>query len=437
MDKEKRTTLTLLTKLITLCVACCKASNISEAIRKAIIGFFSNSMYRMRMDDFALHQILNIEERRETESVSIRMSEEMLCSIEHYKATTSFNTITVIIANFLFFSGKAAALTSPPERNLLPLPAKLPKDESMKLLRLMGSKWAKVMQYAIKRILTTSGNRWENSIDVFAGALGIFSNFHFASNEVINDIDLKKINLYKVIKKYPDTLLLKIHAKNVDQAIFEQCKNLVMDTTLEENSPPDVAAAVVFIYTNVLSVRHKGESFAETSYKTYAQKTDAIMPLHERLQNTTIYSRPALNVIKKYQKEEDTIFIVDPPYLDKDHYKDYIQTDPAYEDRKAFTFDDHVQLAEMLRTAHTQYGTDFIYFCRTTITRIKNRSTKKITNTDKLDSGDRHMQGRIDDFFWGYGFYYVDVPYSKDGTIERIITSFDFEGAKPYGEGVS
>ena len=56
---------------------------------------------------------------------------------------------------------------------------------------------------------------------------------------------------------------------------------------------------------------------------------------------------------------------------------------------------------------------------------------------DKCKTGDRHMLGRIDDLYWGYGFYYIDVPYSNDGTIEHVITSFDFDGAKPYGSSVS
>ena len=75
---------------------------------------------------------------------------------------------------------------------------------------------------------------------------------------------------------------------------------------------------------------------------------------------------------------------------------------------------------------------DFIYFCRITATRKKDQKTKEITNRANLPAEDRHMEGMIDDLYWGYGFYYIDIPYGTDGTIERIITSFKFNKAKEY-----
>ena len=46
------------------------------------------------------------------------------------------------------------------------------------------------------------------------------------------------------------------------------------------------------------------------------------------------------------------------------------------------------------------------------------------------------MKGCIDDLYWGYGYYYIDVlSDEEDNTTERIITSFDFSGAQPYGNG--
>ena len=29
----------------------------------------------------------------------------------------------------------------------------------------------------------------------------------------------------------------------------------------------------------------------------------------------------------------------------------------------------------------------------------------------------------------------MDIPYNKDGTTEKVITSFKFAGAQPYGQG--
>jgi len=105
----------------------------------------------------------------------------------------------------------------------------------------------------------------------------------------------------------------------------------------------------------------------------------------------------------------------------------------AGDEQKDFDYKKHLELAELLHKTHAERGNDFIYFCRITVTRKHDQKTKAITNSAELDIGDRHMEGRIDDFYCGYEYYYIDVPYDKDGTTERIITSFPFNGATPYG----
>ena len=65
---------------------------------------------------------------------------------------TSFNTVTVMLANYLYFSGAAQAPSTPAKASSLPAPGKFEPDYSMKLLPLAGSKWSPVMQDAIKRL---------------------------------------------------------------------------------------------------------------------------------------------------------------------------------------------------------------------------------------------------------------------------------------------
>ena len=62
-------------ELVTLLCNHFRTKNISKAVNKGLIGFLSNPSFSERMDDFALHQLLSIEERTTTNSHTIRIPE--------------------------------------------------------------------------------------------------------------------------------------------------------------------------------------------------------------------------------------------------------------------------------------------------------------------------------------------------------------------------
>ena len=97
-----------------------------------------------------------------------------------------------------------------------------------------------------------------------------------------------------------------------------------------------------------------------------------------------------LELIEKNKNAQNTIFIVDPPYLNTNVYKNDILT----LQNKEFGYKEHVKLAKLLRQI-TKEGknNDFIYFCRITATRKKDQKTKKTTNLASLPAEDRHMEG--------------------------------------------
>ncbi len=409
--------------------------NVSEAICKGLTGFLSNSTYGAQMDDFALHQLLTIEERSIVTKHSVRMTYALNQIISRYASTNMlYSTVTIMLANYLYFSGAVSALKDSAELNLLLQSNKKSVDKSMLLLRLLGNKWSKVMQNAINHIYQSTNRNWLTSIEPFAGALGIFANFRFAFHEIINDADLRKANLYRVIKNSEDSMLLGMLDKPVNEQEFSKNKAELENESGLSNSKADVDAAIRFLFSNLLSVRNTGDKFKKISPSKYHERMDAIYPLHERLKDTEICGLNALDVIRKHMKDENAVFIVDPPYLDTNVYEDNIVLDEKYNEEKSkFGYTEHVQLAKLLHETHQKYDNDFIFFCRITITRKKNQQTKAIMNIKELDTGDRHMRGRIDDLYWGHGYYFIDIPYDSDGTIERIITSFSFEGATLYG----
>lgn len=149
-----------------------------------------------------------------------------------------------------------------------------------------------------------------------------------------------------------------------------------------------------------------------------------------RLANVSILENDLFHIIKKYMYDQDTLFIVDPIYLDTNVYTQRtIRT--ATKHGANFGWKEHQQLAKVLQ----KISGDFIYFCRITATRHRNQQGNLTDDTETLARADIEMRGRIDDLYWGHGFYFFDV--SLDVGVERIITSFPFEGATPYEESES
>lgn len=445
----KATTITLPVALVDLVLKAYGTDNRSEAINSCLLDFLTVSSFGERMDDFTLHQILSIEERNVTRTCSVRIPKVLKKIIQKkYQGENSFSdTVTIMLSNMLYLSGKVPALPYSPGNNFLPL-AKRTADTSMHLLRIPGSKWNQAMQAAIRHIFETSNKVWATSIEPCVGALGIFANFRVAFNEIINDKDLRKVNLYKALKKNANGLLLemlclatpflKIFSEYENEEVFEKLKE---DEKSRNGSSSlngcgiDVSATARFLYLNLMSVWNDGSAFKCSN--SYRKTLTAIRPLHERLEKTVICGMDILALVRKHKKDRNTIFIIDPPYLDTDIYADKLVTDNPT-GKTVFGDNEHKELAKLLRETCHMYGNDFIYFCRITSTRRKDSHGKPTISVEELAENDRHLLGRIDDMFWGYGFYYMDVLFNeKDGTIERIITSFPFEGAKLYGKGGS
>ncbi len=341
-------------QLVTLLCDHFNTKNISEAVSKGLIGFLPNPSCSERMDDFALHQLLSIKERTTTNSHTIRIPEKLMdiicesesedeatTKITFKRNNTMFSLVTIMLANYLYYSARVHTSATPK------LPFKKTKvDTSMKLLTLLGSKWNPKMQSAIEDIHRTSGKTWLTSIEPFVGALGIFANFKFAHREIINDLDLKKVNLYRTIQNNMDKFLLSMLSESVDEETFKNKRKIFEAGINLNNSKSNLEAAAIFLYLNLLSVRGSGESFKGT-LNSYKKKPGAIAPLNERLKDTEICGIDALEVIRKHIKDNNAIFIVDPPYLDTDVYSKNIDNSA-----KVFGYAEHMELAKLLRDTH-------------------------------------------------------------------------------------
>jgi len=409
---DTQTTMKIPIKLIDYVKEYYDTSKLSEAIRKGLKEYILLPVEVQNIDSFEIHQLLDIKDRVDVRCVSIRIPAEFKEFILNMTEEDFQVTVSMILAKMII-----NPLDKADFRNSC-------------LLHVLGSKWNVRMQKAIKYIQETSGKTWAISVETCAGALGIHMNATFANKEIINDDDMEKINLYRVIQEYPTELKIKCLLMEPTKDYFDVIKKEKVHLI----TPIDINAAARFLFLNILSYRNTGNTFDNAMTVTkYRRALDSIYPFHQHLKDTKICENDIFKIIGKYKKSDNTLFIVDPTYLDANVYKNRsIRSEATH--GKEFGLKEHKKLAKMLYQENKQ-GNDFIYFCRTTAKREKYKENGCLKlSTDKLIQNDRHMKGMIDDLYYGHGFYYMDVPLDGE-TIERIITSFNFEGANLYREG--
>lgn len=411
-------TVTLPTELVEKCKAHYNTKNASKAILEALADFLLLPHAEQIISNFALHNVIpNIEDRRNVRSYSIRVPKALFQLVENVRKHAENNlretvsiseTVSMILSQILYIALRSTDTSV----------------SDLRLLYVMGNKWNPKMQNAIRNIKTTAKkNTWTTSVETCAGGLGIYSNFKFTDNEILNDSDWHKINLYKAIQEDPRKLIIQARSLTVDQVTFERLKELVKNT--QPTSAVNYEIAAAFLFLNLNSYRKTGVVMDDRASETrYFKALSSIGALHQRLNQCAISGKPdtklckldIITIIEKYRKQTDVLFVVDPPYLNADVYNSK---------ENKFGLKEHKRLAKLLRSVKKN-NNDFIYFCRITAPRqYQNKENSEEYNID--------MKGCIDDLYYGYGLYYIDVELDST-TTERIITSFKFDGAVPYGK---
>lgn len=383
--------------------------NRSEVIRRGLADFLRLPFEEQAVNDDALEKLLTVDEELECQKISVRFPDDLLAVLEKLAEEENFSETITYMLSLILYHPLEAVDTGCAER----------------LPYVMGNKWNPEMQKAIKRIAETADTAWDNSIETCAGGLGIFSNIMFAQNQILNDNDWNKANLLKVIKDYPRKLIIGARALEVNKRTFDMLK----DCKVTPSKSPNIAAAVRFLYMNLNAVLGQCEYLAkDATTEKYWKRLGQVYPLHLQLQNVEIQDMDIFNILKKYRKTDKTVFLIDPPYLDTSGYeKRIVRNEPQY--GLKFGLEQHQKLARILRNIKQKDGNDFIYFCRVTATRHKDKDKKQCKNTpEELAKMDRELQREIGKLYFGHGFYYMDVSTQGDETTERIITSFNFDG---------
>ena len=152
-------------------------------------------------------------------------------------------------------------------------------------------------------------------VEVFWWGLSVLFAKEPSKIETINDINKELINLWDVIKNYPQSLSHYLNQLFVSRVIFNNIK-------LRKYTPRNhIEKAAYFYYLISQSFWSKWDNFAMSSkswrkpknlWKSFTKWTD-------RLKFVTVENMSFEELVKKYDKEE-TFFYLDPPYFNYESY---------------------------------------------------------------------------------------------------------------------
>lgn len=156
-------------------------------------------------------------------------------------------------------------------------------------------------------------------IEPYAGSLAVLLAKPQSKIEIVNDLDGRLMTFWRVLRDHPDELLHAAQFTPHSREELERASALDGDTDLE------LARQVWVLLTQGRSrtMKRTGWRFytdprggTSASFSTYMRAyRSRLLPAAERLQNVSLESRPALEVIKKYGAYSDNLLYVDPPYL--------------------------------------------------------------------------------------------------------------------------
>lgn len=181
----------------------------------------------------------------------------------------------------------------------------------------------------------------ERYCEVFGGALNVFYRKPRSKLEVVNDINADLVNLHLQIQKRPQSLQLYLNRMLISRDIFSKIKN----KSLQPRN--DIQRAAYYFYLLSLSFGSKGEHFAMPRGAKPKIK-DIYRDFHvwsKRLKGVCIENMDFKKLIQTYDSPQ-TLFYLDPPYIGTESY---------YQTPQGFHIDQHIELANILKTIQGKF----------------------------------------------------------------------------------
>ncbi len=173
-------------------------------------------------------------------------------------------------------------------------------------------------------------------VEVFAGGASVFFAKQPSKAEVINDMDLDLVTLYRVIKHHPEELYRQYKFTLVSRADFEREKMVSPETLTDVQR----AARYLFLQKCSFGGHIIGQNFGTT---TTGKPRFNLLTLEatieaawQRLINVQIERKDFRDLIPRYDRQH-TFFFLDPPYWQIDGYKYNFVTQDFLDLRDALT----------------------------------------------------------------------------------------------------
>ena len=180
-------------------------------------------------------------------------------------------------------------------------------------------------------------------VEVFGGAGNLLLNKKPVLNEIINDVDDDIVNLFTVVSR--DNTFEQfnkiIQSLPYSRTVYQKMREILKEPFEYNPFEPNVRRAVAYYYfkNSSVSSRHGfGVSRTGNHSISYANKLDKLKQVRERLRKVIVEHLDFEECIRKYDTP-DTLFFLDPPYLNVEHYY-----------KHGFTIEDHKRLLNLLPT---------------------------------------------------------------------------------------
>jgi len=152
-------------------------------------------------------------------------------------------------------------------------------------------------------------------VEPFVGGGAIYFGKEPSKIEVINDLDKKLIQGYRLLKKVNEPMIDRINAiiervEKVKKSERLELLNIIANTKVRRADDGLKLYQILINTCNTFSSKGTGKMYQEASgYR----KMKNINEYKERLKNTKIFSSDYKNIIKKFDSV-NTFFFLDPPY---------------------------------------------------------------------------------------------------------------------------
>lgn len=148
----------------------------------------------------------------------------------------------------------------------------------------------------------------------FVGMGGIFlRRTQIPKAEIINDINGELVNLYRIVRRYPDTLYKETEFLFASRQEFER----QLKTPPETLTDIERAARFLYLQNQAFGGKVTGQSFGVSIDRParfdFVKLNDRIRAVGGRLASVTIERQDFETFIKRYDTK-DTLFYLDPPY---------------------------------------------------------------------------------------------------------------------------